>query len=32
MFPDTGQRSQTDTVSLILNWFDELKRLVPTDQ
>ncbi len=33
MFPDTGQSSQSDsgTVTLVTNWFDELKRLVPTD-
>ena len=33
MFPDTGQSSQSETghVTLATNWFDELKRLVPTD-
>ena len=32
MFPDASQ-SQADSghVTLITNWFDELKRLVPTD-
>ncbi len=32
MFPDTGQNQiGSGTVTLILNWFDELKRLVATD-
>ncbi len=33
MFPDTGQSSQSDSdhVTFVTNWFDELKRLVPTD-
>ena len=33
MFPDTGQSSQSGSghVTLVTNWFDELKRLVPTD-
>ncbi len=32
--PETGQSSQSETgyVTLITNWFDELKRLVPTDR
>ncbi len=31
MFPDPGQDTQTGMVTLVTNWFDELKRLVPTD-
>jgi len=31
MFSDAGQSTQTGMVTLITNWFDELKRLVPTD-
>ena len=32
-FPDSNESSQSDngTVALITNFFDELKRLVPTD-
>ncbi len=33
MFPDIGQGSQSSSVhvKLVTNWFDELKRLVPTE-
>ncbi len=31
MFPDAGQSTQTGMVTLVINWFDELKQLVPTD-
>jgi serine/threonine-protein kinase len=30
MFPDTEQRSASNHVTLVFNWFDELERILPT--